>query len=117
MLNTDFKILAKILANRLRKVLPKIISTTQAYGVQGKDILDIVQSIRDTIFYMKEKNKKGYLISLDFEKAFDRVEHEYLFNAIKEFGFGENFRKWIMTSLRVLNAMGFYQNALNQQGQ
>lgn len=103
MLNTDFKILAKVLANRLRKVLPKIISTTQAYGIQDKDILDIVQSIRDTMFYMKEKNKKGYLISLDLEKAFDRVEHEYLLNVIKEFGFGENFRKWIMI---------FYSNIL-----
>lgn len=95
MLNTDFKVLAKVLANRLRKVLPKIISTTQTYGVQGKDILDIVQSIRDTMFYMKEKNRNGYLISLDLEKAFDRVEHEYLFNVLKGFGFGGNFRKWI----------------------
>ncbi len=55
MLNTDFKVLAKVLANRLKKVLPTIISTTQAYGVQGKDILDTVQSIRDTMFYMREK--------------------------------------------------------------
>lgn len=96
MLNTDFKVLAKVLANRLKKVLPKIISTTQAYGIKGKDILDIVQSIRDTMFYMREKNKGGYLISLDLEKAFDRVEHEYLTNVIKKFGFGDNFRRWIM---------------------
>ncbi len=75
MLNTDFKVLAKVLANRLKKVLPTIISTTQAYGVQGKDILDTVQSIRDAMFYMREKNKGGHLISLDLEKAFDRVEH------------------------------------------
>ncbi len=96
MLNTDFKVLAKVLANRLKKVLPTIISTTQAYGVQGKDILDTVQSIRDTMFYMREKNKGGFLISLDLEKAFDRVEHEYLFNVIKTFGFGDNFKRWIM---------------------
>ncbi len=51
MLNTDFKVLTKVLANRLKKVLPTIISTTPAYGVQGKDILDTVQ------FYMRVKNK------------------------------------------------------------
>lgn len=95
MLNTDFKILAKVLANRLKKVLPKIIKTTQAYGVQGRDIADVVKSIRDTIYYMKEKGKGGFLISLDLEKAFDRVEHEFLFDVLKAFGFGENFRKWI----------------------
>lgn len=60
MLNTDFKILAKVLANRLKKVLPKIIKTTQAYGVQGRDIADVVKSIRDTICYMKEKGKGGF---------------------------------------------------------
>lgn len=95
MLNTDLKILAKVLANRLKEVMPSIIETNQAYGVKGRDIADITMSIRDTIWYMKEKKKEGYVISLDFEKAFDRVEHEYLFEILKTFGFGENFTKWI----------------------
>ena len=56
MLNTDLKILAKVLANRLKEVMPSIIETNQAYGVKGRDIADITMSIRDTIWYMKEKN-------------------------------------------------------------
>lgn len=95
MLNTDFKILAKILANRLKEVIPSIIKTNQAYSIKGKDIADITMSIRDTIRYMKEKNEDGYIISLDFEKAFDRVEHVYLFEVLKCFNFGENFINWI----------------------
>ncbi len=51
MLNTDFKVLAKVLANRLKKVLLTIINTTQAYGVQGKDILDSSKYKRHNVVY------------------------------------------------------------------
>ncbi len=77
MLNTDMKILAKILANRLNKVLPTIITTNQAYGVKGRDIADITSGIRDIISVLNERQENGYVINLDFEKAFDRVERSF----------------------------------------
>lgn len=89
MLNTDLKILAKVLANRLKNVLPTIIMTNQAYGVRGRDIADITSGIRDIISYLNETQEDGYVVNLDFEKAFDRVEHDFLFSILERFGFGE----------------------------
>ncbi len=62
MLNTDFKILAKVLANRLKKVLPEIITTNQAYSIIGREITDTVSNIRDKISYMIESKKEGYML-------------------------------------------------------
>ncbi len=53
MLNTDYKILAKILANRLKIVVPNIITTNQTYAVLKRDITDVINNIRDIIWYMK----------------------------------------------------------------
>lgn len=95
MLNTDYKILAKVLANRLKIVVPNIITTNQAYAVLKRDITDVINNIRDIIWYMKEEKETGYIISVDLEKAFDRVEHKYLIDVMERFGFGENFLNWI----------------------
>lgn len=95
MLNTDLKILSKILANRMKNILPKIIVTNQAYGVRGRDIADITSGVRDIISYLNETQKDGYVVNLDFEKAFDRVEHDFLFAILERFGFGKNFKEWI----------------------
>lgn len=95
MLNTDYKILTKVLANRLKKVVPNIITTNQAYAVLNRDITDITNSIRDLIWYMRDKKETGYIISVDLEKAFNRVKRKYLMDVMEKFGFGEIFIKWI----------------------
>lgn len=91
LLNCDYKILAKILANRLKQVLPTVIQNNQAFTVLGRDISDMINSVRDKIWYMDKEKKKGFIISIDFEKAFDRVEHDFLFGVLSKFNFGRKF--------------------------
>ena len=71
---TDVKVVAKVLARRLKFVMDKIISKNQ-YCVQSRTISDCTCKIRDTLYYLNEKNSTGAVINLDcdWEKAFDRV--------------------------------------------
>ena len=95
LLNTDYKIIAKCLAERLKTVLPKLIDEDQKGFVQGRSIESGVRLIQDTIIYTEEKNEGGAVIFLDQKKAFDRVEPAWVKKVLSKFGFGANFRKWM----------------------
>ena len=95
LLNVDYKIIARVMSNRLKQVLPNIICETQTCCIIGRDIADTLVSIRDVIYMVEMDNLEGYIIKIDQEKAFDRVSHDYLFDVLNVFGFGTQFRKWV----------------------
>uniref|UniRef100_A0A8C2FKM2 Reverse transcriptase domain-containing protein n=1 Tax=Cyprinus carpio TaxID=7962 RepID=A0A8C2FKM2_CYPCA len=91
LLCSDYKILSKALGNRLAGVLGQVIHPDQTYCVPGRSIFDNISLIRDIFYVSKLLNLDCGLISLDQEKAFDRVEHSYLWNALTAFGFSKKF--------------------------
>nr|BAC82609.1 pol-like protein [Danio rerio] len=91
LLCTDYKLLSKVLANRLSDVLSHIIHPDQSYCVPGRRIFDNISFIRDILDIGKIFNLNFGLLSLDQEKAFDRVEHKYLWNTLTAFGFNNEF--------------------------
>ena len=95
LLNTDYKILTKLLAIRLQKVLPSIISEDQTGYIKGRYIGENIRTILDVFEYTNNQVNPGAMIFLDFEKAFDTVSWDFLLKALKKFNFGENFIKWI----------------------
>lgn len=97
LLCVDYKIIARIMSNRLKTVLPKLVSESQTCCIMGRDIADTTSSIRDLIEIVEKDNLEAYLIKVDQEKAFDRVDHEYLFLVLEKFGFGPKFIQWIKT--------------------
>ena len=91
LLNTDYKICTKVLANRLRQVLPRIINKDQTCGIPDRSIYENLFLLRDTIDYVKHKELSAAIISLDQEKAFDRVNHGFLQRVLTRFNFGPHF--------------------------
>jgi hypothetical protein len=95
LLNVDYKIITKVLANRLKQVLPSIIHKDQTCGIPGRSIAETTSFVRDLIEYVNRKNLPCALICLDQMKAFDRVDWNFMFKTLKKFGFGDSFIKWV----------------------
>ena len=82
LLNVDYKICSKVLSLRLSKVLEFIVDPDQTCSVPGRKITSNLHILRDVLDYIDRTNETGILISLDQEKAFDRVNRTFLLNLL-----------------------------------
>ena len=95
LLNTDYKILTKTLSNRLHSVLPKLIKSDQVGYIKGRYLGQNVRIVKDIMTYTNNKNLPGYLLLIDFEKAFDSIEWPFMLKCLECYNFGNNFKKWV----------------------
>ncbi|GKB88076.1 RNA-directed DNA polymerase, eukaryota, reverse transcriptase zinc-binding domain protein [Tanacetum coccineum] len=91
LIGIHYKIIAKILANRLSKVIDKIVSKEQSAFIAGRQILDGPVILSEIIEWYKKQKKKLLIFKVDFEKAFDSISWNYLIHILDSFGFGN---KW-----------------------
>ena len=103
LLNVDYKIASKVLSSRLSKVLETIIDPDQTCSIPGRTISSNLHALRDILDYIERTDETGILISLDQEKAFDRVNRTFLQNLFEKYSFGSDFRKWIRTLYKDAN--------------
>ncbi|GJV12474.1 RNA-directed DNA polymerase, eukaryota [Tanacetum coccineum] len=104
LIRSVYKIIAKILANRLCLFLPYLISDVHSAFVSNRQILDGPFILNELLSWCKHKNFNGMIFKVDFEKAFDSVKWDYLDETLKAFGFGQKWCRWIGGCLN--NAMG-----------
>eukprot|EP00253_Pinus_taeda_P005844 PITA_05844 len=89
--NVSYKIITKILANRLKKVLPLLISENQGGFVPSRQITENVILIQEAIHSSNNRGEQRMIIKLDMANAFDRVDQSFLTAALKKFGISSNF--------------------------
>jgi exonuclease III len=94
--NVIYKIITKVIANRLKPILPLIISKEQSGYVEGRQIMDSVILANEVVHSLKTSNTPGMLIKLDLSKAFDRLSWQYMRAVLDSFGFSKEWVDWIL---------------------
>jgi len=90
MLNADYKIFLKSLANKLAHVAPNVIHENQAGFVPGRSIAEQVRLTEMILHYVKEQDEDGAIVALDQEKAYDKIAHDYLWKTLENMNFQQN---------------------------
>ena len=100
LINVDSKIASKALASRMKMVLNDIITCDQTAYAKGRYIGESIRLVTDILEYTAEHEDVGILFSADFEKAFDSIEHTFIFATLESFGFGPQIIQWVITFLK-----------------
>ncbi|CAI5536391.1 unnamed protein product [Closterium sp. Naga37s-1] len=95
LLSFFYKLLAKVLANRIRMVLPRVISENQFGFLPGRSLAEAVSLVADAIDAAKQEDEDWLLLLVDFQKAYDSVSREYLFTTLGNMGFSRKFTGWV----------------------
>eukprot|EP00253_Pinus_taeda_P002867 PITA_02867 len=97
--NIGYKLITKIIASRLKLILPKIILENQGGFIHGRQLVDNFILVQEAILSSHQCKERGMAIKLDLANAFGGVRHSFLLNVLKKFGFGERFINWIQACI------------------
>ncbi|XP_071713069.1 uncharacterized protein [Rutidosis leptorrhynchoides] len=100
LIGSFYKIIAKLLFIRLRKVIPNLVGSEQSAFIRGRNIMDGALIANESYEFLKINRMKILLFKVDFEKAFDSLNWEFLDDMMGFMGFGLKWRRWIASCLK-----------------
>ena len=90
LLNQDYKIWSKVIANRLEEIT-HLIGEDQTGFIKGRSMFSNIKKTMEVISHLNKKGKPGIIVIIDFEKCFDRIEYSSIKGVFQFFGFGDQF--------------------------
>lgn len=97
LLNTSVKLVTKLLANRLQPVITSLIHKNQYGFIKGRTIQDCLAWSYEYLHLCHHSRKEIVIIKLDFEKAFDKIEHQAMITLMENKGFGSRWLAWMQS--------------------
>ena len=94
LLNVDTKILSKAISKKLKVALPKLFSPQQTAYLKNRFIGGSGRLMSDITEISGWLNNEAFLVTMDIEKAFDSLDHDFASSVLRKFGFGKNFITW-----------------------
>jgi hypothetical protein len=94
LLNVSFKIFTKVVVNRLTRIADNVISPSHTTFMPDRNIMEGVVMLHETIHELHRKKMNGIILKLDFKKAYDKVNWEFLQQTLRMKGFSEKWCTW-----------------------
>ena len=94
-----YKLLAKVLTNRLKKVIGNVVSSDQNAFIKGRQILDASLIANEVIDSWQKRGEKGLICKLDIEKAYVSINWQFLLKVIQKMGFGSKWMGWMWSCI------------------
>lgn len=115
LLNTDCKILTATISARLKPILPEIVNGTQKCGIRGRQITDVLRNTQAAVEYANERGKQLLVVNFDQEKAFDRINHEYMHKILERDHLPKNITRLIKNLYQKSNSRILINGALTDK--
>ena len=100
LLNVDYKGITKVLTNRFSPLAQTLIGSNQTRFVKGRNILEGVVVLHEIIHELKSTKKRGLILKIDFEKAYDNVRWDFLEEVLTGKDFPPQWISWVMQSVQ-----------------
>ena len=94
--NVVYKIISKVIENRIKPLLPTLMSEEQTRYVEGRKILNNIIQAREVVHSLKSNKQAIMIIQLDLAKAYDNISWSYIREVLKLYGFDHNWIRWVM---------------------
>ena len=100
LLNVSFKIMTKVLMNRLAKCVAPVISRTQTAFIKGRYIMEGVVILHEALNSFHKNKEDALIFKVDFEKAYDKIKWPFVIQMLKMRGFPDKWCDWVMETMR-----------------